>query len=234
MKKILMIGLLLLVNSASFALDKVSTEQLNAIIKGKPDEIVIIDVRNSDDFNKGSIPNAINIPIGFIPDEYTTIPKAKELYVICYGGKNSRTAIYALQSLGIKNPMYNVEGGMTEWAKTYPIVISANDIIIEQITARELKKIIDSSKKYILIDMRAPTLYQQEHIPTAILKTFRDLSEQSDKLDVNKTIILYCGGIGCDSSVRAAQMLAEKGFPKIKTLYGEFKAWQHAGYPIAK
>ena len=50
--------------------------------------------------------------------------------------------------------------------------------------------------------------------------------------DKHGEIVLYCGG-GYRSAL-AALNLGEMGYTKVRSMEGGFKAWQTAGYPIAK
>lgn len=78
---------------------------------------VILDVRSPEEFNRGKIPNSINIDIykgqGFIylVDE---LDKAKNFYVYCRSGARSGQACSVMNQMGIQNA-YNLLGGIMEW-----------------------------------------------------------------------------------------------------------------------
>ncbi|WP_077369173.1 FAD-dependent oxidoreductase [Anaerosalibacter sp. Marseille-P3206] len=69
----------------------------------------IIDVRSKEDFEKGHLINAVNIPIVEIRDRLDEIPKDRPVYVHCRSGQTSYNAVMALQHLGFDN-VYNVSG----------------------------------------------------------------------------------------------------------------------------
>jgi len=78
---------------------------------------VILDVRSSEEFNSGKIPNSINIDIykgqGFVyfVDD---LDKSKNFYVYCRSGARSGQACTVMNKMGIPNA-YNLLGGIMEW-----------------------------------------------------------------------------------------------------------------------
>ena len=78
---------------------------------------VILDVRSSEEFNSGKIPNSINIDIykgqGFVylVDD---LDKSKNFYVYCRSGARSGQACTVMNKMGIQNA-YNLIGGIMEW-----------------------------------------------------------------------------------------------------------------------
>ena len=167
---------------------------------------------------------------GFSPDEYPKLPADKDLYVVCYGGLSSRTAIYALKQLGIANPIYNVAGGMDAWRQKYPEVIPVGGISVEEITPAMLKALLDSGKKCIILDVRGQDSYNAGHIPGAKSAEFHAIVEGKEKFDMNAHIITYCGGTSCHISQRAAESLIKQGYKKVQFLNGGYPAWVSAGY----
>jgi rhodanese-related sulfurtransferase len=78
---------------------------------------VLIDVRDSKDFNKSRIRGAINMPYPII-DEYLTdtsiLNPDKSLFVYCYAGFRSRKSAVIFYNKGFRN-IYSLEGGLTTW-----------------------------------------------------------------------------------------------------------------------
>ena len=68
-----------------------------------------IDVRNREEYEKGHIINAVNIPLSEIRDRTDEIPKDRPVYLHCRSGQRSYNAVMALQHLGFDN-VYNVSG----------------------------------------------------------------------------------------------------------------------------
>ncbi|VXB89479.1 Rhodanese [Flavobacterium sp. 9AF] len=78
---------------------------------------IILDVRTEDEFNRGKIPNAMNIDIfkgqGFIY-ALEELDKTKNYYVYCAAGSRSANACNIMRELGFANA-YNLIGGISEW-----------------------------------------------------------------------------------------------------------------------
>lgn len=85
-----------------------SNEAMDLIDEGA----IVIDVRESDEFNTGHIKDAINIPLGSIDtvdyDMNTTI------IVYCATGMRSMEAAKKLSSMGY-TALYNLDGGLINW-----------------------------------------------------------------------------------------------------------------------
>lgn len=69
----------------------------------------IIDVRERQEYARGHIKNAINIPLSELRKRISEIPKDKTVYVHCRTGQRSYNAVLALQNLGFDN-VYNITG----------------------------------------------------------------------------------------------------------------------------
>ena len=79
-------------------------------------EVIILDVREQDEYDSGHIPSAVLLPVGTI-DETTAaqvIPaKDSTVLVYCRSGNRSKTASAALAGLGYTN-IYEF-GGINTW-----------------------------------------------------------------------------------------------------------------------
>lgn len=81
------------------------------ITKQKNDNsIFVIDVRNPDEYKKGNIAGAVNIPLPEMRDRLSEIPKDKEIYVHCQVGFRGHLANRILLQSGFKN-VFNISGG---------------------------------------------------------------------------------------------------------------------------
>ncbi|WP_340076784.1 rhodanese-like domain-containing protein [Leptobacterium sp. I13] len=78
---------------------------------------IVLDVRTSEEYEEGHIPNAVNNDIyggqAFI-DNLLPMDKAKNYYVYCRSGKRSAQACQIMKGLGYTNT-YNLLGGILEW-----------------------------------------------------------------------------------------------------------------------
>ena len=68
---------------------------------------------------------------------------------------------------------------------------TTNNNVVESITASEVKEILDNKdEKYILIDVREESEYNEGHIPGAVNIPLGNIN--SIKYDKDKIIIVYC------------------------------------------
>jgi len=80
--------------------------------------VIVVDIRDSDDFEHFHIPNAVNIEYGKLeenPENYINQLHGKRIMVVCYRGNSSKLATSILRNKGIE--AYSVKGGMTEWSR---------------------------------------------------------------------------------------------------------------------
>ncbi|MFO7715564.1 rhodanese-like domain-containing protein [Desulfosarcina sp.] len=74
-----------------------------------------------------------------------------------------------------------------------------------------------------ILDVRQPMEYQAGHIPGAVLAPLPDLTDNLQRLDRTKPIMVYCASGG--RSRMAAQLLSGQGFKDIINMAGGFNAW---------
>lgn len=80
-----------------------------------PDDVLLLDVREPDEWAAGHAPGAVHIPLGEIPARLDELPETDEpLAVVCRSGGRSQRAVQWLVHQGFD--VANVEGGMRGWA----------------------------------------------------------------------------------------------------------------------
>jgi rhodanese-related sulfurtransferase len=78
------------------------------------ESVVLLDVREDDEWQRGHAAGARHIPMGEVPGRIAELDPAARLYVVCHlGGRSLRVAQYLAQN-GYE-PI-NVTGGMQAWA----------------------------------------------------------------------------------------------------------------------
>ena len=79
-------------------------------------DVIVLDVREQDEFDAGHIPGALLLPVGSITKERAAavIPKTDSVVLVyCRSGNRSKTASKALADLGYSN-VYEF-GGINTW-----------------------------------------------------------------------------------------------------------------------
>lgn len=88
------------------------------------------------------------------------------------------------------------------------------------ITPETAKQIMDTSKDYIILDVRTQEEFDQAHIPGAILIPNDQISAEAERvlMDKNQLILVYCRS-GRRSKL-AAEELVKLGYTNIKEFGG--------------
>ena len=93
----------------------IKTAQWDQIEEYRYKGFELIDVRTEGEFERGSIPGAINIPVDEIRERYSEITN-KNLLVSCQVGQRGHTASRLLQELGFN--VVNLDGGYLLWSNS--------------------------------------------------------------------------------------------------------------------
>ena len=78
-------------------------------------ELLVVDVRSSSEYDIFHIENSINIPVHELRERYTELDAEAEIVLICGSGHRSSMGCSILQQKGFKN-LHNASGGMTGYA----------------------------------------------------------------------------------------------------------------------
>lgn len=88
----------------------------------------IVDCREKDEYERGHLKNAVNIPLSELRNRINEIPKDRPVYIHCRSGQRSYNAVMALQNRGYKN-VFNVSGSF--------LGICYYEYYLDQVTGRE-------------------------------------------------------------------------------------------------
>ncbi|MEN6462479.1 MAG: rhodanese-like domain-containing protein [Syntrophomonas sp.] len=114
------------------------------------------------------------------------------------------------------------------------------------VSTEDLNKWIGEKKDMIIIDTMPADFFTKNHIPGAVnaelpKTVMADATDEQKaafiKLlgkDKDKTIVVYCGFVGCARSDLGAVIAKTQGFKNVYRVPGGFVAWQEAGYAIEK
>lgn len=83
---------------------------------------VLVDVRSGDEFGKGHLPQARNIPVDDIAKRVGELPASKPLIIYCSTGKRAGKAATALRAAG-RDQVFVLDGGLDGWTQAgLPVV----------------------------------------------------------------------------------------------------------------
>jgi len=117
------VGLMDFVRAAKSCIKEISPDELKAKLSAKED-FLLVDVRESSEFEHGRIGGAHLVPRGIIeaaadtsyPKHYPPLSGARNQQIVVYCATSGRSAMAAavLQMMGYKNVL-NLAGGYTRW-----------------------------------------------------------------------------------------------------------------------
>lgn len=114
------------------------------------------------------------------------------------------------------------------------------------VSTEELNKWVGDKKDMIIIDTMPADFYAKGHIPTALnaelpKTTLADATDEQKEAfvkllgdDKEKTIVVYCGFVGCARSDVGAVIALDQGFKNVYRVPGGIIAWQEAKYEVEK
>ncbi len=87
---------------------------------------------------------------------------------------------------------------------------------------------------FVLLDVRGPTMFQEQHIPGAInlphgKMTARKMAEWPE----DTLFVVYCAGPHCNGTDKAAWRLGSLG-RRVKVMIGGMTGWADEGYPFER
>lgn len=100
---------------------------LVAVTKMNEGNIVVIDVREYDEFNKGHIESAVNMPLSKLKDHTANLDayKNNQVLIVCQDGTRSSAAGKIITKAGLNN-VFVITGGMQAWQEDYKYPIKVN------------------------------------------------------------------------------------------------------------
>jgi len=94
---------------------------------------------------------------------------------------------------------------------------------IPEITAVELKRMMDEGRTFQLVDVREPHEFDICRIPGSVLIPLGDVAARMNELDSAEEIVVHCrSGM---RSAKAVDLLRKAGFRRIHNLKGGILAW---------
>jgi glyoxylase-like metal-dependent hydrolase (beta-lactamase superfamily II)/rhodanese-related sulfurtransferase len=181
-------------------------------------QAVIIDTRKSQVFNKGFIPNSINIGIdgSFATWVGTLIPSVKQEILIVADEGREMEVITRLARVGYDNAIGYLKGGFEAWKDAGKE--------IDQITSISPEALIDLHNQGTIniLDVRKESEYNSEHIVDAINAPLDFINDSMTKLDKHKTYYVHC--LSGYRSMVFISVLQARGYRNLIDITGGFNA----------
>jgi rhodanese-related sulfurtransferase len=195
-----------------------SLEQFKGAVQ---DGAVILDTRKADDFEKGFIPEAINIGLNgqFAVWVGTLIDIQKDLVLVTEEGKEAETVL-RLARVGYEKVRGFLHGGVNAYDGNLETIHSVNAAQVND----------EMSSGAVVLDVRKPGEWNVSHVKDAVFLPLSEFPDNLETLDKSGKYIVHCGG--GYRSMAAISIMKKRGFKDLINIHGGFGAMQNAGLQI--
>lgn len=97
--------------------NSISPAELKERLDRAPGQLVLLDVREPEEFSICHIDNSLHIPMGEINRRIDELDELRKIVVLCHHGMRSMQVAVYLDSTGFTQ-VENLEGGIDAWART--------------------------------------------------------------------------------------------------------------------
>ncbi len=187
--------------------------------------VMVLDTRVADVFEKGFIPGSLNIGLNgmFAVWVGTLIDINQPLVLVTDIGKEAETVL-RLARVGYENVIGYLDGGMQSW-----ISAGKKTDAVTTIQAEDIKQYYDNAD-YVILDVRKPSEFENEHIKNAINIQLSEIDLRAGELDADKKYIIHCAA--GYRSMMAASILKEKGFNNFVNVAGGWGSIKKTSLPL--
>jgi hydroxyacylglutathione hydrolase len=91
-----------------------SPDAAAALLSAQPSQPLVLDVRETAEFEQGHVPGAVSIPQADLALRLDELPRERDLLIVCEGGTRSLRAAKFLKQVGFPN-VTNMQGGTSGW-----------------------------------------------------------------------------------------------------------------------
>jgi len=214
-----------------------SEELLKKITSGE--KIIIIDLRDKADFELEHIIDSKNITLREITSADPLVDKNIP-YILVNDGmqENLLLAKEALTKKGAVAVFY-LKDSFQDWKEKNNPTISIGDpgsftdkTKTKYVKSDEFNGFINTEKNLLIIDLRNPENFKNEHIKGAINIPLSELEARRKEIPIGKNIVLYDkDGLW---AFQGAVKLSDLGFFNVLYLSDGFDAWQAKNYSMEK
>jgi hydroxyacylglutathione hydrolase len=188
----------------------------------------VLDVRSTDDFEKGFVPNAINIGLNgqYAPWVGALLDANVPVILVTDEGKETE-AVLRLARVGYENVNGYLKNGMDAWKNAGKKIET-----IESITATDFVSRIKNDHQRHVLDVRKPSEVESGMIEGAQAICLSSLQNELHTLDQSQHYFVHCAG-GYRSMI-AASILKQKGFTKVTNILGGMSKIKETGIQLVE
>jgi len=238
---------------------KIPEADLKARVDANDSTMLVIDLRKAEDYAKGHIKGAVNIPFGKVHEYLDKLPADKELIVACYTGQTAGQTVAIMNMYGYNARSLNL-GVDSGWVKknNFPLDTTVNELPanvtpakpdaniakilkdyyvnmpenVHKINSADLQKLIENGDDIQIVDLRKPEDFAKGHVKNAINIPFGEVNKNFGKFATNKPVFIYCyTGQTAGQTVAVLNIL---GIDARSVHAGFDLGWTAEGFPVEK
>lgn len=176
---------------------------------------VILDTRSYHAFAAGHIPGSWHIDLNgnFPIFAGWVLPPDKDILLVADNYAKAREAKLWAQRVGVDRIVGYLNGGMAAWD-----MAGFKSEHIKLLSAEALQEMISQDDDFVLVDVRSPQEYEENHLPGAVNIPVGDLRTRHHELEKERKIVVICSS-GFRSSI-GASILKQNSFRNIYNVAG--------------
>jgi len=188
-------------------------------------DMAVLDTRSYHAFAGQHLPGAWHLDLNgnFPTFAGWVLPTEKDVLLVTDDYQRVAEANRWARRVGVDRIVGFLDGGMTAWATS-----GGHSAHIELVSTEELHDMIIGHERFVLLDVRAPLEYEENHIDGAINIPVAELRTRYRELDGETKTVLVCSS-GNRSSL-GASILKQNGFRQVYNLAGGMSGYGAAGY----
>ncbi|HEB51746.1 MAG TPA: MBL fold metallo-hydrolase, partial [bacterium] len=187
----------------------------------------VIDTRESDDFARGTIKDAIHVPLSgsFATWSGAMLDLEKPTLIIADEGKEHEAAV-RLGRIGIDTAIGYLAGGVSALSDRHDLLQQSGLIDVDMLQER-----LDAGEDLYLLDVRTPNEFAGGHIDGAHNLPLIQLPERTDEVPTDRAVYVLCR-TGARSST-AISMLRRAGHTnELVNVRGGMSRWLEHTSPV--
>lgn len=238
---------------------KIDEPDLKARVDANDDTMLILDIRAPEDYAKGHIKGAVNVPFAAVHEYLDKLPADKEIIVYCYTGQTAGQAVAILNMYGYNARSLHL-GYKLGWveAQNFPSVTEVAELPANVTPAKpdpeiakilkdyfanlpedkhiianaDVLKAIEEGKDVQIIDIRGEEAYKEGHIKGAIHIPFRNVHEHFDEIAKDKPVYVVC--VTGQTAGQTVAVLNTLGIDASSIKSGMNLGWNAENLPLEK
>lgn len=221
------------------------------------DDLVVVDARTPEEYARGTVPGAVNVPGGELVWRVADLVSRPETTIVvhCGGRTRSFVGVESLRHLELPNPIVALDNGTMGWAlaglplergadrwapepsaRSRALAAEAARRVavrdgVRSVTAEELGRLRERRREenLLILDVRTAEEYAAGHLPGAVWAPGGQAVQATDDYVAVRAgrVVLVCDGSA--RSTLTASWLMRLGLPEVLVLAGGLPAWRAAG-----